>query len=102
MILESAAAGTVCERCGKTLHIGDYPFCSHGRPTTEEYRPFRPYFDIALGAEITSLAQWNRTMREKHADLGDGLSKGEMSARRDKREANRREDVRNGRRGQHS
>jgi hypothetical protein len=85
-----------CEKCGKTLEIGEFPFCGHGFPGTREYRPFRPYFDVALGAEVTSLAQWNRTMREKHADLTDSPSKGQLSARKDRCEQDRQERRRHG------
>jgi hypothetical protein len=80
----TASGVTICETCGKELHLSEHPFCPHGFKTVTEYRPFRPYFDFALGAQITSLAQWNRTMREKHADLTDSMSPGRISARKDK------------------
>lgn len=29
---------TVCDRCGAELHIGDFPFCPHGRGTAAPFR----------------------------------------------------------------
>jgi hypothetical protein len=90
--MDSAVASTVCEQCGRTLTFGDYPFCPHGRPLA--YTPFKAWDDIALGCEITSLAQWNKVMRQKGAQMTDSMSKGAISARKDRCEAIRAENRR--------
>jgi hypothetical protein len=77
-----------CDSCGKEYEIGDWIFCPHG--AVREKRPFKGWIDEHISSdgpvEITSLAQWNRLMKENNSDLKDKLSQGEMSARRDKRE----------------
>jgi hypothetical protein len=80
---------TVCSSCGQSLNIGDHPFCPHGRPLA--YRPFVPYFDHGLGIEVTSHHQRAKELKARHADVTDGLRKGDLSALNDKRMANRRE-----------
>lgn len=85
---------TACDTCGKLLAFSEHPFCPHGFATVSEYRPFKPFFDVGLGAQITSLAQWNRTMKEKHADLTDSPSKGKLSARLDRCHEDRKERAR--------
>lgn len=60
------------------------PITIYNRPATG-YHPFIPYFDYALGADITSIAQRRRVMKSINVDFRDHPSKGEESARRDKR-----------------
>lgn len=60
------------------------PVTIYNKPPTT-YHPFKHYFDIGLGAEVTSLAQRRRLMKEAHFDFRDHPSAGEESARRDKR-----------------
>lgn len=79
-----------CRKCKAEIRIGDYPFCPHGRPVTEEYRPFKPFYDEGLGAQINSLAEWNREMKRKNADLRDPYSPGQMSAYKDKQRERRK------------
>lgn len=54
---------TTCDTCGAEYTIGDWPYCPHGVPTA--YHPFKPYFDIGLGKEITSQAERWSTMRKQ-------------------------------------
>jgi len=58
-----------CQKCGKEVGIGAWPFCPHGK--VDEYHPFKPYWDQDLlykPVYIESLAQRNRIMRENHID----------------------------------
>jgi hypothetical protein len=78
-----------CHKCSNTYLPGEYPFCPHGLPA--EHRPFVPYFDISLGADITSNYQRNKVAKGLHADMRDQPSKGDISARKDRcNEASRR------------
>ena len=56
--------------------------------------PFVAYFDIALGKEITSHAERWTAMRAQHVDYREKMAPGELSARRDRIEQQRREQVR--------
>ena len=69
------------------------PVTIYNRPANS-YNPFKHYFDIGLGAEVTSLAQRRRLMKEAGFDFRDHPSVGEESARRDKRNEGRREKAR--------
>lgn len=71
----------VCQACGAEIHLGDWPFCPHGRTTP--YHPFIPYFDTGLGAQVNSLAERWRLMKQHHADYRDHPTAGDISARRD-------------------
>jgi len=52
----------VCDKCGEVLEIGSWPFCGdHGRPVRS--KGFEPYFDIALGRQISTPGDWNQAMR---------------------------------------
>jgi hypothetical protein len=85
-----SASQTVCDSCGVTLELGDWPFCQggHGRPSFA-VQTLEPYIDKNLGAssimspqeklragirgvEIRSHAQRARAMKERGlADLRD-------------------------------
>ena len=71
-----------CEVCGKPIHIGDWPFCPHGRSV--QTAPFASYFDIGLGVQVNSLGDRWAAMREAHVDYREKLSKGALSARLDR------------------
>ena len=62
----------ICDDCGARLEIGDYPIC-RGDPAKHQkvpsYKPFPAFFDIAMGAQVSSLADWNRKMKENKLDL---------------------------------
>jgi hypothetical protein len=83
-----------CEKCGIRFGIGQSPVCKDGHDYVGRYEPFTAYFDIGLGVEVTSHAQRWRLMREAKVDYRDKLSKGELSARRDRVEQQRREQAR--------
>lgn len=55
---------------------------------------FTPYFDIGLGEYIESLPQRRKLMRDAHMDYRDKMSPGDLSARRDRVEAERQERAR--------
>ena len=65
----------ICERCGGTVRIGDFPIC-HGNPSEHgpwvgAEEPLSPYFDEMIstdGAEITSRGQRRQIMRENHLE----------------------------------
>lgn len=63
---------TRCDECNALLKIGDFPFCK-GDPARHQpvavYHPFVPFFDIGMGREVTSLADWNRGMRDNKLEL---------------------------------
>lgn len=64
----------ICDGCGKKQHVGDWPLCSGngkygGHQPMIEYRPFVGWFDIGLGKQINSLADWNREMHNGGWDL---------------------------------
>jgi hypothetical protein len=72
-----------CDRCSAIVE----PVMRSSVP----HHPFKPYFDLSLGAEVTSNHQRNQVARRLHADMRDSLSKGDLSARRDKIEQHRRD-----------
>jgi hypothetical protein len=51
---------SACEKCGKVVGIGDFPFCPH--ESTARYTPF-PEFEHD-GVKVTSLEQVRRIERE--------------------------------------
>jgi hypothetical protein len=55
------------------------------------HHPFIPYFDFALGKQIDSHAQRWTEMKAAKVDYRDKLSKGDLSARRDKVEQQKRD-----------
>lgn len=59
---------TVCDDCGKEYGIGQSPFCRDAHAVVNEYHPFIPRFDIALGKNVTSLGERWKFMREKKLD----------------------------------
>jgi len=82
----------LCEVCGKELEIGEWPYCPHGSAFRRQ--PFKPWIDENITGEpveITSLAQWNRLMKENNVEIRDKMSRGDLDARNDKCEMMRRE-----------
>lgn len=65
-----------CDKCQSPIQI------QLGQSTL--YHPFTHYFDMGLGAEVTSLAQRRRLMKAAGFDFRDHPPKGELSARIDK------------------
>lgn len=93
-----------CERCGTEYGVGQSPYCRDAHGFVGRYQPFTPYFDVGLGVEVTSLAQrWtlmkgeiDRESGERRGQLDyrDKVSPGELSARRDRSESERKERAR--------
>lgn len=78
-----------CAKCGGVIEIGDWPFCPHGKSV--QTHAFEAYFDYGLGCEVTSLSQRLSLMRERKLTYRDHMSKGDLSARRDRIEQEKRE-----------
>lgn len=93
-----------CDQCGTTYVAPQSPYCKDGHGGALTYHPFIRYFDFALGQEVTSLAQrWGFMRGEIDQETGerrgqleyrDKMSAGELSARRDRVEAQRKERAR--------
>ena len=83
----------LCQVCGLPIRVGEYPCILTPRPHGKSVQttPFSTYFDYGLGKEITSLGDRWQAMKEGHLDYRDKMSKGALSARRDRIEARKRE-----------
>ena len=82
-----------CTVCGLPLQVGQQGCITTIRPHEPvlPYVPFTEYFDIGLGETVTSFADRWRFMRQKGLQYRDLPSKGELSARRDRIEQQKRE-----------
>jgi predicted amidophosphoribosyltransferase len=95
-----------CQSCGRnwerfsTIAARYDPCESCGGAVTQEFKhsvqatPFSPYFDVALGVHVSSLAERWKHMRNAHVDYRDKLSPGQLSARRDRIEERKKEEAR--------
>lgn len=93
-----------CPRCGESERICPIASrrdpCSCGSPIEIIYKPdtkwvpFAPYFDIALGKQVNTLADRWRFMRAKGLQYADKMSPGDVSARKDRIEQQKREQAR--------
>jgi hypothetical protein len=83
----------LCSVCGLPLAVGDWPCVATIRPhgKSVQTNAFVTYFDIGLGVQIDSLGQRWRVMKDQHVDYRDKLSRGDLSARRDRIEQQKRE-----------
>lgn len=81
-----AAPVHICSVCGLPVASGEmaciYTVRPHG-PLAQR-SGFTAYFDIGLGAEVTSLGQRHQLMRQNKLDYRDKMSPGDLSARRDR------------------
>ena len=84
----------VCVRCGVAYGVGQSPYCQDAHDFVAGYHPFTPYFDFALGREITSHAERWKAMKELHVDYRDKMSAGDLSARQDRVHAEQKERTR--------
>jgi hypothetical protein len=57
-----------CDGCQTEYGIGQSPFCRDAHAWVDEYHPFVPRFDIALGRYTATLADRWKGMREKNLD----------------------------------
>lgn len=89
------ADGT-CTVCGLPLAVGDFPCVSTIRPHGKSLQTnaFIAYDDIGLGEHVTSLGQRKALMRANKLDYRDLPSSGELSARRDRIEQQKKERAR--------
>ena len=85
MTIENTA---ICEKCGREIRLSEHPFCPHGFPA--KHYPFKAYFDLGLGRQIDSQADRWRAQKELNVQPRDGMSKGDLSARQDRLEQQRR------------
>lgn len=79
-----------CEKCGYELAISDWPFCPHP-PAGLTHHEFAAYFDYGLGEEITTRDQRRTLLTKAKAYARDGMREGDLSARKDRVEADRAE-----------
>ena len=84
--MSDALEDGLCTVCGLPLASGDWPCIYTIRPHGKSVQtaPFTPYFDVGLGEYVTSLGQRRALMKEHHLDYRDKVSHGELSARRDR------------------
>lgn len=75
-----------CEMCGG-------PVRRLSRLATS-YQPFKPYFDISLGRQINGLSDRWTAQRQLNVQERDRMSAGDLSARKDRIEQQRREAAR--------
>lgn len=85
-----------CRVCGLPLAVGEQGCIVTIRPHEPvlQYHPFIPYFDFALGVQVNSHAERWKHMRNAHVDYRDKPSAGELSARKDRVMARRKEEGR--------
>lgn len=97
----------LCEVCGLPITVGQWPCVKTVRPhgPSVQNTVFIPYFDVALGVQVDSLAQRWRLMRPEmdgdhvvrgQLDYREKMSKGDLSARKDRIYQQKREELRRG------
>jgi hypothetical protein len=96
----------VCQVCGLPIEVGDWPCVETIRPhgRSVQTNSFQSYFDFALGREITSLGDRWQAMRGtidddsgqriNQMDYRDKMSPGDLAARRDRLEQQKRDQAR--------
>jgi hypothetical protein len=57
---------TTCDKCGKEVTIGEWPFCPHGIPSKATTAPDHAYFDIGLGKYIRNQGERWREMKRQN------------------------------------
>ena len=65
-----------CDHCGRRLEKVLRP--------QRSYKPWEPYFDEGLGVHVTGKQHRARVMRDLGMEFKDHMSKGDLSARKDK------------------
>jgi hypothetical protein len=78
---------TSCAVCGELFTVGDYPFCPH-EPVMVSY-PFKPYYDLGLGAHVSSVAERETIRKRLGLEWKDQPTDGDLSARQDRAHAQR-------------
>ncbi len=61
-------ASSICEKCGKTVSIGDFPFCPHARVERFGHAPLEG-FDEMISADGETFTNWGEKLRymDRHA-----------------------------------
>jgi len=87
----------VCTVCGEPLAIGDFPCIRTPRPHAKALpsKGYEPRFDIGLGEYVTGWGDIRQHMRRNRLDFRDKMSRGQLSARRDRIEQQKRDARRN-------
>lgn len=80
----------VCDKCGATVGIGQSPWCRDGHGRVLPAKGFDSFFDIGLGREVSGWGDIHQAMREANLDFRDHPSPGDLSARRDKCETEKK------------
>lgn len=82
----------ICDKCGTTYGIGCSPWCRDKHAYVgRTHHEFEAYYDEGLGAYIETRDVRKRLLKEANADAKDGMRAGDLSARRDRVEADRAE-----------
>ena len=55
-----------CDSCGRLVHIGEHPYCPHGKAGPS--KGFEPYFDHGLGRMVTTIGDINAACRPHWED----------------------------------
>ena len=76
----------LCTVCGLPIEVGDWPCVYTQRPhgKSVQTNPFPTYFDTGLGREVSSLGDRWKAMRDGKLDYREKLRPGDLSARRDR------------------
>lgn len=98
LTITAGSAGDRCTVCGLPLAIGEWPCVTTIKPhgTSVQTNAFAEYFDTGLGMQVTSLGQRKQAMRANKLDYRDLPRRGDLSARRDRIEQQKREKVTSG------
>jgi len=69
--------GETCDRCGKVIHVGDWPFCDHGTPTLVVHQDSIPGGIVIrnLGptpVRFDSSTEWRRAVKRAGLVQADG------------------------------
>lgn len=79
-----------CESCGVEYGVGCSPWCRDGHARVTPRGGFEPRFDIGLGREVTGWGDVKQEMRRKKLDYREHPSNGDLSARKDRIEQQKR------------
>jgi hypothetical protein len=60
-----------CDKCGKALEVGCWPWCPHESAQHFGEDPMRPYYDAELDAHITTRSERRSIMRAKGLEYKD-------------------------------
>lgn len=74
------AAVSRCDKCGKQVEIGDFPFCPHGKVSNHFHTVFVPYIDHNIspkpeGELVTSHHHRMQLLKANNLDFADRTGK---------------------------